>query len=104
MEHDSRSVANELIRRAHEAGRDITAMQVIKLVYYCPAWMLAIHHRPLLTEAVEAWPYSPAIPRICHCLRRHGGSPLRSQIDLYNQGISGIPPYDEQETDILNQV
>ena len=67
MEHDSRSVANELIRRAHEASRDITVMQVMKLVYYCHVWMLAIHHRPLLNEAIEAWHYGPAIPRICHC-------------------------------------
>lgn len=41
MEHDSRSVANELIHRAHDAGRDITPMQVVKLAYYCHAWMLA---------------------------------------------------------------
>ena len=42
MEHDSRAIANQLIRRAHEAGRDITPMQTIKLVYYCHAWMLGL--------------------------------------------------------------
>ena len=37
MEHDSRSVANELIRQAHETGRNITPLKAIKLVYYCHA-------------------------------------------------------------------
>ena len=104
MEHDSRAIANQLIRRAHEAGRDITPMQAIKLVYYCHAWMLGLHHRPLLNEAVEAWPYGPMIPRLYHALRKYGGRPLRQRIDYHENGIRTTVPYDEPETRVLDQV
>ena len=73
MEHDARSVANELIRRAHDAGRDITPMQVVKLAYYCHAWMLGLYHRPLLEQPIEAWRYGLVVPEIYRSLRRYGG-------------------------------
>ena len=69
MEHDSRSVANELLRRAQDTGRDITPMQVVKLAYYCHAWMLGLYHRPLLEQPVEAWHYGPVVPEIYRRLR-----------------------------------
>lgn len=90
MEPEPISVANELIQRAHQAGRTITPMQVIKLTYYCHAWMLGLYHRPLLNDAVEAWPYGPMIPQLYHCLRQHGARPLRQRIDLYDTASCGF--------------
>lgn len=103
MEHDSRAIANQLIRRAHEAGGNITPMQAIKLVYYCHAWMLGLYHQPLLTKPIEACPYGPIPPEVYHCLRRYGGHPIRRPIDLYNEGVNEHP-YGHKETNILNQV
>ena len=103
MEHDARSVANELIRRAHEAGRDITPIQVLKLAYYCHAWMLGLYHRPLLGQPVEAWRYGPIVPEIYRSLRRYGGHPVRWPIDLEFAGVSERP-YDRAQTSIINQV
>lgn len=103
MEHDARSVANELIRRAHEAGRDITPMQVLKLAYYCHAWMLGLYHRPLLAQPIEAWRYGPIPPEIYRSLRRYGGEPVRLPIDLEFAGVAERP-YGRPETSIINQV
>ena len=103
MEHDARSVANELIRRAHERGQAVTPMQVLKLAYYCHAWMLGLYHRPLLQQPVEAWRYGPVVPEIYHSLRRYGGEPIRRPIDLAVNGIDEHD-YDASETNIVDQV
>lgn len=103
MEHDARSVANELIRRAHDAGRDITPMQVLKLAYYCHAWMLGLYHRPLLEQPIEAWRYGPIVPELYRSLRRYGGEPVRRPIDLESAGVTERP-YDPSEVNIINQV
>ena len=88
MEHDARSVANELIRRAHDSGRDINPMQALKLTYYCHGWMLGLYHEPLLQQAVEAWRYGPVVPEVYHSLRRYGGEPISRPIDLMVWGVS----------------
>ena len=99
MLHDARSVGNELIRRAHEAERDITPMQVLKLVYYCHAWMLGIYGRPLIRQPIEAWRYGPVLPDVYRSLRQCGRDPIPLLID-------NVPDehYDHQERHIIDQV
>ncbi len=99
MLHDARSVANELIRRAHEAEREITPMQVLKLVYYCHAWMLGIYGRPLIRQPIEAWRYGPVVPNVYRSLRQYGGDPIPLLID-------GVPDdsYQREEQHIIDQV
>lgn len=103
MEHDARSVANRLILGAHQAGRPITNLQTVKLAYFCHAWMLALHRRPLLSQPIEAWTYGPIIPEIYRSLRRYGGEPVRRPIDLAAAEITEHP-YDPQEASIIDQV
>ena len=99
MLHDARSVANELIRRAHEAERTITSMQVLKLVYYCHAWMLGIYGRPLIRQPIEAWRYGPVVRELYRSIRDYGGDPIPLLID-------GAPDtdYDSEEQRIIDQV
>ena len=99
MLHDARSVGNELIRRAHEAEREITPMQVLKLVYYCHAWMLGIYGRPLIRQPIEAWRYGPVVRELYRSIREYGGDPIPLLID-------GVPDddYDGDERRIIDQV
>lgn len=98
MAHDARSVANELISRAINSGSTFTPMQVVKLVYFCHAWMLGLYHRPLLEQPVEAWRYGPVVPEVYFSLRRYGGEPVRRPIEI------GDEEYDKYETDLIDQV
>lgn len=59
--HDARAVANELLTLAREAGRKLTPMQVIKLVYFAHGWTLALLSKPLIRQEVQAWQYGPVI-------------------------------------------
>lgn len=62
--YDSRSIANYLIGKAAEAGRNLTALQLMKLVYIAHGFTLGIFARPLLEDDVEAWQYGPVMRRI----------------------------------------
>ena len=99
MPHDARAVANHYIRRGVEAKRPFTQLQILKLVYYSHAWMLAIHDRPLIYQRVEAWTLGPVVADVYHALKHHGWRP----IDDYIQGVPEAN-FDEAETDILEQV
>ncbi len=51
-------------------------MHLIKLVYLCHGWLLALDDRPLIFEQVEAWRYGPVVPSIYHAYKFFGGSPI----------------------------
>ena len=58
----SRTVAHEFLRLAREDGKSLWPMQVLKLAYIAHGWMLALYHRPLIGDGIEAWTYGPIIP------------------------------------------
>ena len=99
MVHDARSIANEMIRRAHEAGREITHLQVQKLVYYCHAWMLGVYGRPLIEQDVVAWRYGPVVREVWDSLRHNSDKPIALT-------IPNVPraELDENDEHIVRQV
>lgn len=84
MPYDARSVANELLRIAKDRGMTLTNMQVQKLVYIAHGYSLAILHRPLFKQHVEAWRWGPVIPDLYHSLRRYGAGIVGSPIPIIN--------------------
>lgn len=99
MVHDARAVANELIRLAGAANRALTPMQIIKLVYLCHGWMLAIYGRPLVRDVAEAWRYGPVFNGLYQALKKYGGG-------FVSEPIAGVPAehFDAQERDLIRQV
>ena len=98
MRHDARAVANALIERSFAEGQPLTPLQVIKLVYFCHAWMLGLHGRPLINEPIEAWEYGPVIETVYQGLKHYRGNPVKSLIDVPEAS------FDDEERDIIRQV
>jgi uncharacterized phage-associated protein len=98
MAHDARAIANALIERAKAAGRPLTPMQIIKLVYICHGWMLGLYSRPLIREAVAAWRYGPVIPTLYHSLKHYGSEHVTEPIGRQ------VADLDELEADLIDQV
>lgn len=96
--HDARAVANKLLDLARKDGNQLTVMQIIKLVYFCHAWMLALYHRPLINQPVEAWRYGPVIHDVYQSFKKYRDAPITSPV-LANDGEFG----DEEEY-IIEQV
>ena len=99
MERDVRSVANEIIGRAIDDERLVTPLKLIKLVYFCHAWMLALYDEPLLDEPVEAWRYGPVVPGVYDSVRRYGRMRIRSPI-----GKAPTEDFTDSEENIIDQV
>lgn len=82
--YDARSVANELLRIAKSRGLALTNMQVQKIVYIAHGYSLAILHRSLVRQTIEAWRYGPVIPDLYHALRRYGAGIVNEPIPIIN--------------------
>lgn len=70
-EKRSHAVADHVLYLRQRAGVDTTPMHILKIVYMCHGWMLAVNDNPLLAEPVEAWTYGPVIPTIYHRYKRY---------------------------------
>ena len=77
MPHNATAVANRIIEMADANSHDLTLTQLVRLTYFCQAWMLALHHRPLVRQLVEAWESGPAIRKVFQDFRKHGAEPVR---------------------------
>ena len=82
MAYDARSVANEMLRIANNRGIALTNMQVQKLVYIAHGYSLAILHRQLFRQPVEAWRWGPVIEDLYRSLRRYGAGIVTDTIPI----------------------
>jgi uncharacterized phage-associated protein len=78
--HDSATVANRLLELAGEAGKTLTPMQLLKLVYIAHGWALGLYGVPLIKDEVQAWQYGPVIPRLYNRIRKYRSQPVTSPI------------------------
>jgi uncharacterized phage-associated protein len=85
--HDAIAVANEMLGVAQGRGRNLTIMQLLKLVYFAHGWSLATFDRPLIRDEVQAWQYGPVIPRVYNAFAHTRGAPITSQW----AGTNGAP-------------
>lgn len=80
--YDAREVANEFLRIAAQSGRRLTNMQLQKLVYIAHGYTLAILHKPLVWQSVEAWRYGPVIKDLYQALREYGAGIVTQPIPI----------------------
>ena len=98
MNHDARAVANRLIEKGRDADRPLTSLQIIKLVYFCHGWMLGLYHKPLIKQDVEAWLYGPVVAEVYRGLKKCGGHPVTTILDVPEEEFDGL------EADLIKQV
>lgn len=83
--YDARTVANEFLRIAWASGRELTNMQLQKLVYIAHGYSLALLEKPLIKQSVQAWRYGPVIPVLYTSLRQYGAGTVTEMINLFSQ-------------------
>ena len=92
MAYDAATVANHFLELATAKGARLTPMQLIKLTYIAHGFSLALYHRPLINEPVEAWRYGPVIPSLYRVLKNYGSGPVAGPLAARwgrNQEIDG---------------
>lgn len=102
--HDSRAVANEILKVAKAQGRTLTLMQLIKLVYLAHGWRLGFDNKPMTSDHAEAWQYGPVHRNVYRAFVRFGSKPIDglAHHDFLEMPIEDV--FDEREKRILEQV
>ena len=66
------SVANYLLKK----DENLTPLKLLKLVYMCHGWHLAIYDKPLFREKVEAWAHGPVFPSLYYAVHNFVAGPV----------------------------
>ena len=94
---DSISIANYYIERASNEKKDITLLQLLKLVYIAHGYLLALLNQSFLNpkfDRVEAWKYGPVIPTVYHTFKHNARNPItqRGVVCLFDDEYSFVYP------------
>lgn len=84
--YDARKIANWFVLRAQRDGKELSIMQILKLVYIAHGWHLEMRGTPLFHNKIEAWRHGPVIPDVYHAFRSQGIS--------ISQPVNGFPTDD----------
>ena len=85
MSFSPAAIANKFWRLAAAQGRQLTPMQVQKLVYFAHGWHLGLSSRPLSWEHPQAWLYGPVFPSLYQDVKQWGGGPIPQPIIEFSE-------------------
>ena len=100
-------VANYILKKGAELGKQFTPMQIIKLVYIAHGWFMAFYNDdakkivPLINGHVEAWKYGPVIPRLYRAVKQFKASPIESPIPGGSAGENDLSETEKEVIDII---
>ena len=76
MAYAPKAIANYFLDKAEAEGKQLTPLQVIKLVFIAHGWHLGLTGNGLVTEAPQAWRYGPVFPSLYKEFRVFGNEPI----------------------------
>lgn len=110
MPYSAKAVANKFLELARQEDKQLTQMQIQKLVYISHGFNLALTNEPLIDEDVQAWQYGPVISSLYDEFRGFGNQPITSEATITtiddNFNINNTVPRinDEQTSQLINAV
>ena len=69
-------IAYAFVKKGIDSGNPISQMKLQKMVYFSHGLHLALHHRPLIKDAIQAWKFGPVIPEIYREYKLYGSGPI----------------------------
>lgn len=82
--HDARSVANYFLDRAVRCGVPVTAMTLLKVLYFGHAWHLVRFDAPLVGQPFEAWQYGPVNRVVYDQIKRFGSAAIKEKLKVFD--------------------
>lgn len=102
--HDSRAIANEIIRIGNEKGIAISMMKLIKLVFFAHGWSLGIYGKPLSRDAAEAWQYGPVFRNLYQSLPYSGATKITAPIKGIFDDSAISSNFSKEEKELIEKV
>lgn len=94
-------IANKFISLAQKENKQLTNMQLQKLVYFAQGFNLALLNKPLYYNNTHAWQWGPVIPQLYKKLQQYGSGFVSNHIPVDDHTESNIPP---QSNEIIKAV
>jgi len=69
-------IAQYFLKLAAKEKKEITNLQLQKLVYYAAVWYFTFFEKKLFNDRIEAWIHGPAIPRLYGHFKGFGFKPI----------------------------
>jgi uncharacterized phage-associated protein len=88
--YDARGVANFFIGRALECSRPISAMTLLKVLYFAHGWYLAKHHRALVAQPFEAWKHGPVVRVVYDQIKGQGSKSISYKLKSFDVDQCGF--------------
>jgi uncharacterized phage-associated protein len=82
--HDARAIANFFLDRASEKSRPITAMTLLKVLYFAHAWHLAKCECPLIAQPFEAWQHGPVNRVVYEQIKAMGSKRITKRLTSFD--------------------
>lgn len=76
MAYDARALANFFLDMADDRRRELSAMALLKILYFGHAWHLAKYKMPLIGQQFEAWKHGPVNRVVYDQISKCGSSPI----------------------------
>ena len=74
----------------------LSPLQILKLTYISHGYTLAIEHKALIEDRVEAWSYGPVIPTLYEQLKGFGAMPV-TRLSYCRTNVMDAPRLEERE-------
>ncbi|MCW2273004.1 DUF4065 domain-containing protein [Rhodoblastus acidophilus] len=78
--YDARAVSNFFINRSIATARPITAMTLLKILYFAHAWYLVKYGFPLVAQHFEAWQHGPVNRVVYEQIKGLGSKPVSRKL------------------------
>lgn len=76
------------LARSKNAGDTLSNLKLQKMLYYAQGYFLALHHKPLFDEKIEAWEHGPVVREVYNAFKKYSSNSIPfSEIDDFTTGF-----------------
>ncbi|MCA3485828.1 MAG: DUF4065 domain-containing protein [Rhodobacter sp.] len=74
--YDVRTVANVVLRRARDQGKNVTNLHLNKSLFFMHVDCLRDYGQPLVSAKIEAWEYGPVFREVYNQFKKYRAEPI----------------------------